>query len=334
MVDAAASNRASMPTSSAPSTVRRSRRRIDWLSAFTGAAAVVAVAVASTFTAVQIANASPAGDAVALLQSDEDLLISSELGLSASRLRVEEQIATGLETSATFQSAVSVLAPAEDEEPFVDVVVLDAAAATAAQYAATLEAIEMPESLPAWSAPAVDEESLESVAAAIDEVQGRSVLVDELTAELRTTRESAENATAAFTAGVDAFRAGLTARTQIVLDDAPDAQQSLRDAVTLASAAAASADLTTPAGAAALQGYRDAVRALRDGQTRAEEDAQRERDQERRSNNSNNNNTDSGDGDQTGTDTGTTDPGTQDPPPTTDETTDPPTTTDPEVPVP
>jgi hypothetical protein len=271
---------------------------------------------------VQIANASPAADAVSLLQSDEDTLLSAELGLTASRVRVEEQIAKGLTTAQTFQGAVAVFVPGEDEEPFIDAAVIDAANAASAQYTAALSAIEMPDSLPKWKAPSVDEESLASVAAAIDEVQERTVLVDEMNAEIRTTRESVENATAAFTAGVDGFRASLAASTQAVLDDAPDAQQTLRDALTIASTNAAAADLTTPAGAAALQGYRDAVRALREGQTFAEEEAEREREREneRRTNNNNQtqNNTETND---PGTDT--TDPGTDVPPPTTEEPTDP-----------
>lgn len=323
MVDAAAANRAAMPVDSAPSSVRRSRRRIDWLSAVTGAAAVVAVAVASVFTVVQVANASPAADAVAVLQSDEDTLISAELGLTASRARIEEQIAKGATTAQTFQAAIAVFAPAEDEEPFVDAAVLDAANGAAAQYTATLDAIEMSESLPKWKAPSVDEDSLASVAAAIDEVQERSALVDELTAEVRTTRQSVETATAAFTAGVDSFRASLGASTQAVLDDAPDAQQSLRDALTIAAANATAADLTTPAGAAALQGYRDAVRALREGQTLAAEEAEREREREReqenerRSTNNDESQNDSGTNDPG---TGTTDPGTDVPPPTEEPT--------------
>lgn len=330
MVDAAAANRAPMPTSSAPSSVRPSRRRIDWLSAAVGAVAVVTVAVASTFTAVQIANASPTGDAVALLQSDEDALTSAELALTAARVRVEEQIQSGLATAQAFQAALTAFTPAEEEDPFLDQALLDGANLSATQYTTALQAIVIPEDLEEWKAPKVDEESLTSVAAAIDEVQGRTVLIDDMNAELRTTRQSVEAAATGFAAGIDAFRAGLTASAATVLEDAPDADQTLRDAVTLASTTAGAADLTTSAGAAALLAYRDAVRALRDGQVRAEDDAaaEREREREREQNNANNNNqgTDDGNENPEPTDPGTGDPvpPVTDPPPVVDPPVDPP----------
>lgn len=327
MVDDAATNRAPMPTSSTPSSVRRSRRRIDWLSITVGAVAVISVAVASTFTAVQIANANPTGDAVTLLQSDEDALASAELALTASRQRIAQQIESGAATAQSFQTSVAAFAPEEDEDPFLDPALIDAATLSATQYTEALGAIVVPEELPPWSAPKADEDSLTSVAAAIDEVQVRTALVDDANAELRTTRQSIEAAATGFTAGIDAFRAGLVASTATVLEDAPDADPTLRDAVTLASTTAGAADLTTSAGAAALLAYRDAVRALRDGQVRAEDEAaaERERQRERERNNANNNNNQ-------GTNDGTqnpdgTNPGTEEPvPPVTDPVvTDPPT---------
>lgn|GEM_PF-1503305 len=305
MVDAAAADRAPMPVIPAPSSTRRPVRRIDWLSVLTGAAAVVAVAVASTFTAVQIANASPTGDAAALLQSDAESLLSAELGLAASRLRVEGQVQTGLSTAQAFQGTLATLAPAEDEDPFFDTATVDAGSAAAAQYIATLQAIVVPEELPEWATPKADEQSLSSVAAAIDEVSTRAALVDEQTSELRSVRQNVENAAVGFTAGVDAFRAGVGTSALRELEDAPDARQELRDAVTLAATTAGAADLTTEAGVATLVAYRDAVRALRAGQTVAAEEAEREREA--------NANRNSSDRTQTQTPTG---PGTETTPPT------------------
>lgn len=282
MVEAAAANRAPMPASSAPSSVRRSRRRIDWVSTLAGAAAVVAVSVASSFAVVQAANASPTGDATALLRSDQDAVISAELGLTASRVRIEEQIAAGATAAQTFETGLAALVPTEEEQPFVEPAVFEAAASAATQYQVALEAITVPEALPAWTAPPVDEESLASVAAAIDEVQARAALVDDASAEVRSTRQSLEGPTATFAAGVSAFRASVSASTQAVLDDAPFAEQSLRDALSVASTAVGSADLTTAAGAAALEGYRDAVRAVRDDKRRAAEEAERQRVEDQR----------------------------------------------------
>ncbi|WP_334148976.1 hypothetical protein [Microbacterium sp.] len=287
MVDAAAADRAPMPVVPSPSSTRRPQRRIDWLSVLTGAAAVVAVAVASTFTAVQIANASPAGDAAALLQSDAESLLSAELALAAARLRVEGQVQTGLATAQAFQGTLATLAPAEDEDPFFDSATVDAGNATAAQYIAALQAVALPEDLPEWTEPTVDEQSLSSVATAIDEVQARAGLVDEQNSELRSVRQDIESAAAGFTTGVDAFRAGVGASAQRELDDAPDARQVLRDAVTLAATTAGAADLTTEAGVATLVAYRDAVRALREGQTLADEEAERQRDANANRNSSN-----------------------------------------------
>ncbi|CAH0213277.1 hypothetical protein SRABI76_02320 [Microbacterium oxydans] len=318
MVEAAAADRAPMPLVPAPSSTRRPPRRVDWLSVLTGAAAVVAVAVASTFTAVQIANASPAGDAAVLLQSDAESLLSAELGLTASRLRVEGQLQTGLSNAQAFQGALATLAPADDEDPFFDAATVDAANATAAQYIAALQTVALPEELPEWIKPTVDEQSLSSVATAIDEVQARAGLVDGQNSELRSIRQNIENATAGFTAGVDALRAAVGASAQRELDDVSGARQTLRDAVTLAAANVEAADLTTEAGVATLVAYRDAVRALRANQSLAVEEAERQR--EANANRSTGNRT------QTQT---PSDPGTETTPPT--DPTNPPEQTEPDT---
>lgn len=271
MVDAAAADRAPMPMVSTPTSIRRSRRRIDRVSAVAAAVAVVTVALASTFTAVQIANASPVGDAAVQLQSEQDTLLAAESGLTASRVQVAEQIESGVAAAESFQTALRSLVPSEVEQPFVSAEAFAAADTAAAQYTAALRAIALPEELPRWSPPQTDEESLASVAAAIAEVQARAELVDGIDGELRAARQSTEAAATGFTSGADAFSAALLASTPGVLDDAPAAQQSLRDALMLASTAAGAADLTTAEGAAALLAYRDAVRAVRDDQARAED---------------------------------------------------------------
>lgn len=268
MVDAAAADRVPTAVSPGPVATRRAPRRIDWMTAVAGGLAVVAVAVASTLTAVQIATASPVGDALVLLESDEEALASAEQSLSFSRTRIEQQIETGQQRAAALQTNLAVLTPDVDEMPFVGADALGALSAAADSALAELDAAVLPEALPAWKPAKVDENSLASVAAALDDVQERSDLVEAATAELRRVRTAVEEAEEGFAAALDTFSAALGGGLPAELDASPDPEQALRDAVQAASARVASADLTSPEGAAAMRGYRDSVRALRADQLR------------------------------------------------------------------
>lgn len=273
MVEAAAADRVTLTELPTPTVRRRAPRRIDWLTVVSAVAAVVAVSVASTFTAVQIANASPVGDAVVLLEADQDALASAEQGLEAMRVRLQEQIDAGRSGATAFTTALASLAPAEEESPFVTPAAVDAAKKVAAQYTAALDGLEPPVTLPEWEQPAVDETSLASVGTAIDEVQVRAGEVDEAAAQMRVLRAEADAAADAFSAGLAAFASAVAAEVPAVLDDAPAADQQLRDAVQATAAAVGEVDLTTAAGAAAVTAYRDAVRAVRAAQQQAEDEA-------------------------------------------------------------
>ncbi|GGM42563.1 hypothetical protein [Microbacterium saperdae] len=268
MVEAAAADRVPATVSPEPGATRRAPRHIDWMTVIAGGLAVVAVAVASTLTAVQIATASPVGDALVLLESDEEALASAEQSLSFSRDRIEQQQETGQARAAALWTNLAALTPASEEMRFVGAEALAAVNAAAVTYQAALDAAVLPEALPAWKPTKTDEDSLASVATALDEVQERSVLVDAATVELRDVRTAVERADDEFTAALDTFAVALGSGLQAELDASPDPEQALRDAVQAASARATAADLTTQEGAAALRAYVDSVRALRADQLR------------------------------------------------------------------
>jgi hypothetical protein len=268
MVDAAAADRVPTTVSPEPAATRRVARRLDWMTVVAGSLAVVAVAVASTLTAVQIATASPVSDALVLLESDEETLSSAEQSLSFSRDRVAQQIDTGERRAAALQANLAVLTPETDETPFVGPDALAALTAAAATYQGALDAVTLPEALPAWNSAKTDEDSLTSVAAALDEVQERAVLVEASAADLRGVRTAVENADESFAVALDTFAAAVGGGLQTELDASPDPEQALRDAVQAASARAVAVDLTSPEGAAALRAYVDSVRALRTDQLR------------------------------------------------------------------
>lgn len=324
MVEAAAADRVPATVSPEPRTTRRSPRRLDWMTVVAGGLAVVAVAIASTLTAVQIATASPVGDALVLLESDEEGLAEAEQSLSFSRSRIEQQIETGQARAAALQTNLASLTPDPDERPFVGEDALTAMARAAAAYQAALDAATLPAALPAWTPAKVDEGSLASVASALDEVQERSALVDAATTELRGVRTAVEGADAAFAAALDVFATALASGVEAELDASPDPDQALRDAVQAASARAAATDLTTPEGAVALRAYADSVRALRADQLRIAIEL------EERSRRNQTWNPGSGNEPTTPTNPGTGTPGTGNPGPTDPGPTDP-EPTDPET---
>lgn len=273
MVEAAAADRVPLVDVPSPTVRRRAPRRIDWLTVASAAAAVIAVSVASSFTAVQMANANPVGDAVVLLEADQEALESAEQGLVAMRTRLQEQADAGRAGVTAVTTALASLVPGDGESPFVAPAAVDAAKAAAAQYAAALDALVLPAALPDWEEPDIDRDSLASVGTAIDEVQGRAGEVDQAAAQLRLLRAEADAAADTFSTGLAAFASAVAAEVPAVLDDAPSADQALRDAVQTTAAAIGEVDLTTPAGAAALVAYRDAVRAVRADQQRVEDEA-------------------------------------------------------------
>lgn len=333
MVDAAAADRVPTTVSPEPAAPRRASRRLDWMTIVGGGLAVVAVVVASTLTAVQIATASPVGDALVLLESDEEALSSAEQSLSFSRDRLAQQIESGQQRAATLQANLAVLTPETDEMPFVGTDALAALTAAAATYQGALDAATLPEALAEWKPAKTDESSLASVASALDEVQERSVLVDASTAELRGVRTTVEGAGAEFTAALDVFAAALGAGVPAELDASPDPDQSLRDAVQAAAARSATTDLTTEEGAAALRAYRDSVQALRADQLRIAIEREERSSQNRTWNSGSQTEapaptnptapTNPGTGNPGTGNPGTTDPGTTDPEPTDPEPTDP-----------
>lgn len=268
MVDAAAADRAPMAASPMPAAARRAPRRIDWVTVIAGGAAVVAVAVASTLTAVQIATASPVGDALVLLESDEEVLSSSEQALGFSRARLDEEIALGVERAAALRANVVALTARAEEEPFVDPAALAAVQAAAVKYEGALAAVVLPADLPAWTPAATDESSLPSVAAALDAVQERAELVEAATAELTGVSRDVEDADAEFSAALASFSTSLESALPGELDASPDPSQDLRDAVQATNERVVGTDLAADGGAAALRAYRDSVRALRAEQLR------------------------------------------------------------------
>lgn len=301
----------------------RGYRRVDWLNVGAAAIAIVVAAGAATFTGVQMASASPAEGAVQILTTDEAALASAEQAAAASKARLEETIQAGAEDATALRTAVGVLAETEEQPATADPAALASVIQAVDGYTAALGEVALPEIPATYERGDVDTGSLQSVGDAIDRVQEASVEVDAVAEQLRTLRASVDALTATFTTQLATFATSFAGHAQAEAEAYPVAEQEFRDAVSAAAATIAATPLNSPAGAAALTAYRDAVIALHDDDYRA-----RVEEEEARNNQQNNNWTPPGT--EEPSDPGTTDPGTTDPATTNPGTTNPPPVVDPD----
>lgn len=257
----------------------RGHRRIDWVNTIVGAVAVVVVAATAVFTGVQVASADPASDAVEVLTADEASLAGAENSLAASTARLEESIATGLEDSALIRTALGELAATADHAETADQEALTAAVQAVDAYRTGLEQTVVPPVPARYERGNIDEDSLTSVADAINEVQEASTALDEASDALRTSRTSVDALNTTYTGQLAAFAGSLTLYATTQNDAYPVAGQKFRDAVTAAATAVTVTPLNGASATAALRTFRDAVLALREEDLRVRVLEEQEREQ-------------------------------------------------------
>lgn len=241
----------------------RGHRRIDWINATTAAVAVVAAIGAAVFAGAQIANASPAGDAVQVLTTEEATLAGAESSLVTSTARLEEKIQSADADVAPLRAALSALVETPEQPATADAAALDAAIVAVDNYRTALSEIVLPDLPRQYTRGTIDEESLESVGEAIDRVHLRSADVAAVTEELRTVRKSFDTLTDAYNAQLATFAATFTANAVAELEANTSAGDDFRNAVTAAAAKIVATPLDGTAGVSALNAYRGAVLALR-----------------------------------------------------------------------
>lgn len=301
---------------------KRPRRSIDAVTLAAASLAVVALAVAGTVGGIQMATASPAASAVESLESDEAALLNAHQSLKTAGDRLVADIDAQTAEAAQLRSALTGTSTTPDPAGELDdapLAVTDAAALATAlaaidAYASGLAGITIP-SLPAdYVRDDIDEDSLVEVGGAIDGVQERLVAMDAATAEARSVRERLDALRPTADAAVDAYAASFVAAADAAIARYPDAEESLRTAVSDAAARVAAADLWAAEGRSALAAYRDAFVALAADQLRFEiEREQREQENQWQPQQQQQ----QGDGDQTPPTDGSTDPGTGVTPPVT-----------------
>ncbi|MFB8189651.1 hypothetical protein ACFC14_10030 [Microbacterium sp. NPDC055988] len=294
---------------------KRPRRSIDAVTLAAASLAVVALVVAGTVGGIQMATASPAASAVESLEADEAALLNAHQSLKTAGDRLVADIDAQTAEAAQLRSTLTGTSTAADPAGELDdapLAVTDAAALATAlaavdAYASGLAGITVP-SLPAdYVRDDIDADSLVEVGGAIDGVQERLVAMDAATAEARAVRERLDALRPTADAAVAAYAASFVPAADAAIARYPDAEDSLRTAVSDAAARVAAADLWTAEGRSALAAYRDAFAALAADQLRFEiereqrEEANQWQPQQQQQ---------QGDGNQTPPTEGSTDPGT------------------------
>ena len=209
----------------------RGHKRTDWLSVVAAVLAVAVVSATAVFGGIQIASASPAADALQSLAADEAALVNAQQSLSATAARIEADVTAGREDAARLEPALVAVEGYSDEPARA------AAVQAVRDYLAGLDALVLPEPAPAYSRPALDEDSLADVGAAIDDVQALSAELAEPTERMQALRATVTALRDRFVAQIAAFGATFPAWAQTVVDENDQADQSFRDALTTAAAA-------------------------------------------------------------------------------------------------
>lgn len=280
MVQAAARTAVPVSADSAESArpKKRPRRSVDALTLSAASLAVAALVVAGTVGGIQMATASPAASAVESLEADEAALLNAHQSLKTAQDRLVTDIDVQTAEATQLRSALIETSTAPDPAGELDdapIAVTDAAALAAAvaavdAYSSGLAAFAVPELPTDYVREAIDEDSLVEVGGAIDEVQERLVAMDDATAQARAVREQLDALRPAADAAVDAYAASFVPAARAALDRYPDAEESLRTAVTDAAARVASTDLWAAEARTVLGAYRDAFLALAADQLRFE----------------------------------------------------------------
>lgn len=251
---------------------------MDWLSVSTASVAAAAVLGTAVFAGAQIANASPAAEAVQVLTSQEATLDGAESALAAAKTRVQERVQQADAGAARVRAELLALSATEEHAATADAPALAAALGAVDAYRAALAEVTLPDLPAPYERRPLDEESLVSVGEALDRVQLRSADVDAATAQLRGIRASLDELDEGFSAQLSSFASSFTAHAAAEIKANPSAGETFQKPVAAAAAALGAISLESEAGAAALESYRDAVIALRaeDLRVREQEEAERE----------------------------------------------------------
>ena len=265
LVESAAADAAPVVLTGGPKTKKSSRghKRTDWVSVI---AAVIAVAVVSTtavFGGIQVAAASPAADALQALAADEAELVNAQQSLAAAAARIEADVATGRDEAARLEPALVAV------EGYSDELARAVAMQAIRDYRAGLDALVLPALPEPYERPAIDEDSLADVGAAIDEVHVLSAALAEPTEQMHALRSVVTDLRDRFVAQVAAFGATFPAWAQSVVDENDEADQSFRDALTAAAAAVPAGQADGLLGIEAMLVLPPLVEALREDHQRA-----------------------------------------------------------------
>ncbi|MEV4773875.1 hypothetical protein [Microbacterium sp. LWH12-1.2] len=268
---------------------RRRRRRFDGLAAAAASLAIVGVATAGIVGGVQMANASPADGVMQSLRADEAMIQNAEQAFMSAHDRLSAKAVAGEANAAALRTAVDGARTAPDPRStdgaatiaILDAVLADGIIAEIDRHAAALQAVVLPEPVDPYVRNDIDEDSLSEVGVAIDDAQAQLAELDAATAELREGRTKVEDLDAQHATTLEGLAASFTALGIKAIEENPDAEAPLRDAVTAAAAHVVSSKLGGAEGAAAVTAYRDAVVALVTDQAITEEEraeaARRER---------------------------------------------------------
>ena len=248
--------------SPAPGPVR-GHKRTDWVNVVAAVIAVVVVAGAAVFGVVQIASASPTASAVRALTADEASLVNAQQAFESTRGRTQAAIDADIATIDLLDPTLASLSGTVDETARANAVSASAA------FRSALDAITLPVAPAPYQRPAIDEDSLSDVGGAIDAVRIDSVVLGDLTADLREIRGSLITLEQSFLAQMQTFATTIPPAAAAVNGENADAEQTFRDAVTGTAAAMAAVMNSAKAGSTEATAYVAAVGALRADQARA-----------------------------------------------------------------
>lgn len=252
-----------------PRTIRRVREPRDWVTIGLSLLAVVAVVVAAVVVARSLAAASPAANALDTLVQTEADLVNTQSMISRDIALVQSDRDAGL------ASADALAAPLASFGDTVDEAALATIEAARQAYVAAATAIVVPEPLAPYRRGPIDENELASVGTAIDSANEQRLALDPIAEEVRAARTGLTAADDTFAAALMAFTGSIPPYAQTLVDDSPDVDAEVSDAVIAAADALVAADLTTASGLAAVKPYTDAVTAMREEQILWDEEAER-----------------------------------------------------------
>lgn len=252
-----------------PKTIRRVREPKDWMTIGLAVLAVVAVVVAALVVARSMAEASPAANALDTLSQTEAELVDTQSMINRDIALVQTDRDAGL------ASADALAAPLASFGDTVDENALATVEAARQAYVAAATALVVPEPLAPYRRGSIDQDSLASVGTAIDSANEQRLALDPIAEEVSAARTALTAADNTFAAALSAFTGSIPPYAQTLVDDNPDVDAEVSDAVIAAADALVAADLTTPPGLAAVTTYTEAVAAMREEQILWDEEAER-----------------------------------------------------------